>query len=261
MTTILDKIAEARLIRVEADRKIRPEGYLRDLAQKRGPTLDPLEILSQWPTNRRAVISEVKRRSPSKGDIAPGIDAGEVAAAYERGGAFAISCLVESDFFGGSIEDLQAVRKAVKIPVLYKDFVADPYQILEARAFGADMVLLIVALLGEKTGEYLSLAKESGLTPLVEVHDEEELKVALEAGSGLAGVNNRNLKTFEVDLAVGERLISMIPPDVYAVGESGIKDTADMDRLEHAGAKAFLIGETLVKSPDPAAALAKLVKR
>ncbi|TAL15892.1 indole-3-glycerol phosphate synthase TrpC [bacterium] len=258
---MLQKIAAARKIRVEEAKKRVSEAELRKIAASRPPALDALGLLGKFPAWKRAVIAEVKRRSPSKGEIAPGIDAGKVAASYERAGAFAISCLTEPDFFGGSLGDLDAVRGAVRIPVLYKDFVIDPYQFAEGRAHGADLVLLIVALLGEETEKYLELAHAAGLTALVEVHDEEELSTALKTSARLIGVNSRNLKTFKVDIEEGAKLISTIPKDRFAVAESGIKSVADMEMLESAGARAFLIGESVVKESDPERALRALVER
>jgi indole-3-glycerol phosphate synthase len=261
MSDILRKIAAARKLRVEDAKKKVSEAELQKIAAARAPALDVTGLLGEFPSSRRAVIAEVKRRSPSKGDIAPGIDAGRVAASYERAGAFAISCLTEPDFFGGSLGDLDAVRAAVRIPVLYKDFVVDPYQFAEARAHGADLVLLIVALLGEETQKHLELAHAAGLTALVEVHDEPELSIALESGARLIGVNSRNLKTFVVDIEAGAKLISEIPKDRFAVAESGIKSVGDMEMLESAGARAFLIGESVVKEADPERALRALVER
>jgi indole-3-glycerol phosphate synthase len=261
MSDILQKIAAARRLRVEEAKSKVPEAELVNIARRRAPALDVFSILGKWPRSKRAVIAEVKRKSPSKGDIAPGIDAWKVASSYERAGAFAISCLTEPDFFGGSLEDLDAVRAAVKIPVLYKDFVVDPYQFAEARAHGADLVLLIVALLGEETGKYLELARAAGLAALVEVHDGEELSTALKTSARLIGVNSRNLKTFKVDIGEGAKLIERIPGDRFAVAESGITSTLDMEMLERAGARAFLIGESVVKAKDPQKALRALVER
>jgi indole-3-glycerol phosphate synthase len=257
---ILSVIAASRLARVEEARRSVSEEALRARAATLPPARDVLGRLAAWSPATRAVIAEVKRRSPSKGPLAPGLDAGKLAAAYERAGAFAVSCLTEPDHFGGSLSDLDAVRAAVDLPVLYKDFVADPYMVWEARAHGADLVLLIAALLGKKTRRYLELAREAGLTALVEVHDEPELDLALDAGANLIGVNNRSLKTFRVDLAVGEKLLRSLPPGVPGVAESGIRGTDDMDRLAAAGARAFLIGETFVTAADPGAELRKLAE-
>lgn len=261
MIDILRKIAASRQKRVEEAKGRVPEAELRRLCEKIPPALDVLGRLASWPSGKRAVIAEVKRRSPSKGDIAPGIDAGVVAKGYERAGAFAISCLTEPDYFGGSLADLDSVRAAVKIPVLYKDFVTDPYQIHEARAHGADLALIIVALLGEDTKKYHDLMVGAGLTPLVEVHDEAELEIAVKSGARLIGVNNRNLKTFLIDLEEGKRLVSLIPKDRFAVAESGLKTVAEMDDFASAGAKTFLIGESIVAKPDPGAALRELVEK
>ncbi|PLX44942.1 MAG: indole-3-glycerol phosphate synthase TrpC [Deltaproteobacteria bacterium] len=261
MSTILDKIAASRMVRVREAKTSRPEALLKEKISSQSGALDVFGRLREFPGDKRPIIAEVKRKSPSKGDIAPTLNAAETASAYQRGGAFAISCLVEPDFFGGSLEDLASVRGAVDIPVLYKDFVVDPYQFLEARAFGADIVLLIVALLGDRTEEYHELAVQAGLTPLVEVHDEAELDIALRAGSRLVGVNNRNLKTFEVDLNVGASLLSGIGEGRYGVAESGIHSVRDMDFLAENGADAFLIGESLVSSGDPEGLLRTFVKR
>lgn len=259
-SNILDKIAESRRAGIEAEMKSIPLDALKAVCAARKPAIDSYARLSGWPHSTRAIISEIKRKSPSKGELAPGLNPALLAAAYEEGGAFAISCLVEPVFFGGGLADLDAVRGAVSIPVLYKDFIVDPYQLWQARAHGADLALLIAALLGPELADYLNEAERAGVTALVEVHDEEELRLAADAGASLIGVNNRNLKTFEVDLAVSERLIPMMPAGTLAVAESGIVTTGDMDRLAKAGARAFLIGETLVRSPDPCGELRKLAE-
>lgn len=260
-STILDEIAQKRALRIEAEKRALPLEAVKAAAKSRAPALDAARLLAEWDGGTRAIIAEFKRKSPSKGVLAPHIEPAPLAKAYEGAGAFAISCLVEPDYFGGGLADLDAVRSAVKIPVLYKDFIVDPYQLWQARARGADMALLIAALLGEKLGEYLAEAKQAGVTALVEIHDEAELRLAADAGARLIGVNNRNLKTFAVDLAVSERLIPQFPAGALAVAESGIATAADMERLERAGAKAFLIGETFVKAADPGAALAALAKK
>lgn len=259
--TILDRIAADRKKRVDEAKASVAEATLRVHCEKLEPARDVVGRLRDWLGDKRAIIAEVKRRSPSKGDLAPGLDAGKLAASYERAGALAISCLVEPDHFGGSLEDLRAVRAAATIPVLYKDFVVDPYQLWEARANGADMVLLIVALLGENAGNYLKAAHDIGLTCLVEVHEGPELEIALATGARLIGVNNRNLKTMEVDLANSEKMLPRFPAGVFGVGESGIKTPGDMDRLADAGARAFLIGESLVTASDPETELKTFVEK
>lgn len=210
--------------------------------------------------HRVNVIAECKRRSPSKGVLAPDYDAVRLARTYERGGAAAISVLTEPTFFDGDLAHLTAVREAVAVPVLRKDFVVDEYQLLEARAAGADAVLLIVAALDQATLARLhSQALDMGLAVLVEVHDDEEVRRAVEAGARLIGVNNRNLRTLQVDIHASHRLARLIPRDVVAVSESGLQSRADLDGLAAEGYRAFLIGERVMTDPDPAQAIAELV--
>ena len=222
--------------------------------------MGPYARLKQWPAGQRAVVAEIKRRSPSKGPLRPDLAPADLARSYAAAGALAISVLTEPDHFGGSLADLDAVRAAVDIPVLYKDFVVDPYQLWEARAHGADLVLLIAALLGDGTAEYVAAAREIGLEPLVEVHDGLELEIALRSGARFVGVNNRNLKTFHTDLAVSRELLPRIPNGIFGVAESGMRTAGELDDLARAGAAAFLIGEALVTAEDPGAALAALVR-
>ncbi len=199
-----------------------------------------------------SVIAEVKRSSPSKGDLATIADPKALADKYATGGAQVISVLTERRRFGGSLADLVAVRDAVEIPILRKDFMVDDYQVYEARAFGADVILLIVAALGDSQLQDLNeLAKELGLSVLVEVHNEDELERAFELNPLLLGVNARNLKTLEVDLAVCQRLIPMIPKNILAIAESGISSLKEVEQLVQAGARGVLVGETLVKSGNP----------
>ena len=203
-----------------------------------------------------SVISEVKRKSPSKGHLAEIPDPTVLAAAYARGGAGAISVLTEQRRFGGSLDDLRAVRRVVETPILRKDFVVEEYQLLEARAVGADLVLLMCsALVGDDLTRLYDYARELGLTPLVEVHDEEEAERAVALGAELIGVNARNLKTLEVDAAVFGRLAPLIPDDRVKVAESGIFSVADVQRYVDEGARAVLVGEALVRDGDPEAAV------
>ncbi len=261
MTTILDRIVTVRRRRVaEAQEKV-PLEFLWDRCGRGRRGEAPRDRLAAWPAGRRAVIAEVKRRSPSKGDLRPDLDPAALGRAYAEAGAFAISVLTEPDFFGGSLEDLRAVREAVEIPVLRKDFVVDPYQVWEARAWGADLVLLIAAVLGPRLGEFVDLCRIVGVEPLVEVHDEGELDLALVSGARFLGINNRNLATFEVSLDVTRRLLPRIPDDRVVVSESGLRSAADLDELEALGVRAFLIGEALVTAPDPGEALRRLVER
>jgi indole-3-glycerol phosphate synthase len=206
-----------------------------------------------------AIIAELKRRSPSKGEIRADFDPVTCARAYADGGAAALSVLTDERFFGGQLEYLEKVRAAVPLPLLRKDFVIDARQVDEARVAGADAVLLIAAALAPAELRALSArARALDLDALVEVHDEAELDVALEAGAALVGINNRDLRTFATDLAVTERLAPRIPRDVLVVAESGIFDPRDVARLARAGAHAFLVGESLMRQSDLASALRTL---
>jgi indole-3-glycerol phosphate synthase len=203
-----------------------------------------------------AVISEIKRRSPSRGALDPALDPAAVAADYESGGASCLSVLTDEAFFGGSPADLAAARAACTLPVLRKDFTVSPLDVCDARTMGADAVLLIVAALDDATLiELVALARSLGLAPLVEVHDEAELDRALAAGADLVGVNQRDLRTFEVDRARALRMGERMPVDVVAVAESGIRDASDVEQLAAAGYAAVLVGETLVRSADRTAAV------
>ncbi|MGV1009995.1 MAG: indole-3-glycerol phosphate synthase TrpC [Dermatophilaceae bacterium] len=216
----------------------------------RPPALDAEAALRAAPG--LAVIAEVKRASPSKGALAPIADPAGLAAEYAVGGAAAVSVLTESRHFAGSLADLAAVRERVSVPVLRKDFTVDPYQVLEARAYGADLVLLIVAALGQRDLLVLrELTERLGMTALVEVHDEDETRRALDAGSRVIGVNARNLKTLEVDRGVFARLRPQIPDDAVAVAESGVRQPADAREYADAGARAVLVGEALVRAGRP----------
>ena len=205
------------------------------------------------------VIAECKRRSPSKGVLRVDYDAASIAIGYARAGAAGISVLTEPSFFDGALSDLKAVRAAVATPVLRKDFIVNEFQIAEARACGADGVLLIVAALEpEQLRRLWRYAADLGLMPLVEVHSDAELPVALAAGADTIGVNSRNLKTLDVDTGLFERLIGGIPENVVAVAESGIRSAEDIQRLRTIGFDAFLIGERFMTDADPGASLAAL---
>lgn len=204
-------------------------------------------------------ICEVKKASPSKGVIAHDFPYLEIAKDYEKAGAAAISVLTEPEFFKGSNLILSEIRKIVKLPILRKDFIVDEYQIYESKLIGADAVLLICALLDiTAIAHYLAICKELGLSALVEVHNEKELESAIKAGARIIGVNNRNLKTFEVDLNTSIKLRSLVPKEILFVAESGIASYEDIAKLEQVGADAVLIGETLMKSPNKEAILAEL---
>lgn len=211
--------------------------------------------------DRFNVIAECKRRSPSRGVLRQEYDPAAIAGGYERAGAAAISVLTESAFFDGTLAHLAAARAATNLPILRKDFIVDRYQIFEARATGADAVLLIVAALSPSEVRSLhATAVEAGLDVLVEVHELFELPVALEAGASIVGVNSRNLRTLCVDPEVSGQLIELIPDDVVAVAESGLRTGEDLRRLRAAGYDAFLIGERLMATEDPGRALAEILK-
>lgn len=227
-----------------------PPEELRGLALAAAPALDALAAL-RAPQGVH-VIAEVKRASPSKGDLAAIPDAAELAATYALGGASVISVLTEGRRFGGSLQDLAAARDRVGVPLLRKDFVTTDYQVWEARAHGADLVLLIVAALDQARLEHLlGLVAELGMTALVEVHDAAEAERAVAAGAAVIGVNNRDLTTLEVDPGRFAALAPLLPPDVVLVAESGIGDATDVADAVRAGAHAVLVGEALVRSEEP----------
>ena len=210
--------------------------------------------------DRINVIAECKQRSPSKGTLAVTYDPVAIAQLYEQGGAAAISVLTEPTFFDGSLEHLASVRAAVPVPLLRKDFIVDEYQLLEARASGADAALLIVSALEQADLVRLQTAAwEMGLAALVEVHDDTELTRAIDSGARVIGVNNRNLRTLQVDVDASHRLAAKLPRDVIGVSESGLKSRADLEQLASAGYRAFLIGERFMTDADPAQALRDLI--
>lgn len=206
-------------------------------------------------------ISEVKRRSPSAGWIRESADAVDVARRYELGGASAISVLTDEPFFGGTMNDLVAVKAAVDLPILRKDFMVDPYQVVEARAFGADAILLIVAALPDATiAQLLAQAHDLSMDVLVETHDEEEIARALSVGASLIGINHRDLRTFAMDMDLAVRMRAKIPNDRILVAESGLKTSADVARMKAGGVDAVLVGEGLMRQQDPGQALKQLLE-
>jgi len=229
-------------------------------ARLAAPPLEPSRAFERALRGQRlAVIAEIKRRSPSAGVIASIPDPAPLARLYAAGGAAAVSVLTDPDHFGGSLADLDAVVRAVRLPVLRKDFLLDPLQLAEAAVAGATAALLIVAALGARTAEMLAACERLGLEALVEAHDEGEIEQALAAGARVVGVNSRNLRTFEVDLGVAARLRREIPPGVVAVAESGIRSPADARWMRDAGYDAVLVGGALVANVDPAGLVAGLV--
>lgn len=254
--TVLDEIIAGVVEDLEIRRARRPLEDLAIAVAGMPPALDPLPALL---APGLGVIAEVKRSSPSKGVLAAIVDPAALAREYEAGGATAISVLTERRRFGGSLEDLTVVRAAVSAPLLRKDFVVTPYQLWEGRAAGADLALLIVAALTqERLTEFLALADELGTTCLVETHTPDEVRRALDAGARLIGVNNRDLKTLEVDLSHFEEMAELISGSVVKVAESGILSVEDAVRMRSAGADAVLVGELLVRHGDPRAAVAAL---
>jgi indole-3-glycerol phosphate synthase len=258
--SVLASILARKRDEVAARRAALPDRELEAALADLPPTRDFAGALSPAAGPVR-IVAEVKRASPSLGAIQPGLDAVDQARRYAGAGAAAISVLTDGPGFGGSLDDLAAVRRAVATPLLRKDFVVDRYQLLEARLHGADAALLIVAALElDPLRRLHDDCTALGLAALVEVHDARELDLALAAGARLVGVNNRNLATFEVDLAASEALLPRLPPGVKGVAESGVKGPAEVARLRRAGASNFLVGEALVRATDPAALLAELAR-
>ena len=254
MSSILDKIFAAK-----REELARERGSLADICQVAADAPAPRDFVAALRARRPAIIGEVKRASPSKGDILPGLDPAKVARDYAQNGAACISVLTDR-YFKGTLEDLRAVRVAVELPLLRKDFMFDPYQVYEARAAGADCILLIAAMLSESAMRDLqALAHELKMAALVEVHDSVEFDTATKIGARLIGINNRDLHTFVTDVAVTERLLSEHRTDALIVSESGIDSPADIARLDRAGARAFLIGESLLRGGEPRAKLTELL--
>ncbi|MGJ0204780.1 indole-3-glycerol phosphate synthase TrpC [Leucobacter sp. gxy201] len=251
---MLDELLAGSLEDAQARRELRPYAQVEADALAKTPALDALAALS--PADHIKVIAEVKRASPSRGDLAEIAEPQALASQYEAGGASVVSVLTEQRRFKGSIADLEAVRKAVSIPVLRKDFIGDEYQVLEARAAGADLVLLIVAALPQdRLAQLYTMIRELGMTPLVEAHSDTEVARAVDLGAELVGVNARNLQTFELDRELFGRVADQIPAGVIRVAESAVLDVSDVERYREAGADAVLVGEALVTN-DPIATLA-----
>jgi indole-3-glycerol phosphate synthase len=255
--TYLDRILEAHRAAAAAD--TRSLDALVAQAREAPPVRGFAAALRAASADQLAVIAEIKRRSPSKGDLAPDLDPAALAQAYTHGGAACLSVLTDEEWFGGSADDLQAAREAVGAPVLRKDFTVDPRDVCDARLMGADAILLIVAALeDDELADLHGLALDVGLDVLVEVHDETELARALAAGAALIGVNQRDLVSFDVDTDRAVRVGSAMPEAVLRVAESGIRGAGDAARLAEAGFHAVLVGESLVMADDPAAAVTAL---
>ena len=252
----LDEITAKRRLQLEREKSGLPPEAAKRAAEAAPPARGFAAALKR---GHPAVIAEIKKASPSKGLIHPDFHPAEIARAYRRAGADAVSVLTEEAYFQGSRETLRQVRAAVDLPVLRKDFLFDPYQIYEARALGADAVLLVAALLpAEKLRGLRELAESLGMDCLMEAHNRKELEAVLTAGATLVGVNNRDLSTFEVDRNTTRELAKFVPRGCVLVSESGVSRPADIAGAKRAGARAVLVGEALMRSADPAAALREL---
>lgn len=252
MIDILKKIVATKKQEVENSIKSIPLKIIREKAEKKQKVRHFSAGFIKAKGKQAGIIAEIKRASPSRGWINKDMDAKARAVLYEKGGACAISVLTDHKYFKGKPEDLVMAREAVGLPVLRKDFVISSYQIYEARAMGADAVLLIAAILEERQlQDYLGLVHELGMEALVETHTFEELDTALRSGAKIVGINNRNLKTFETDITIAAKMAKEIGPDRTGISESGIKGRDDIETLMESGIYNFLIGETLVRAKDP----------
>lgn len=260
MSDILNRILARKAEEIEQRSRVRPLAEMRARALQQPPTRGFIEaIRRKHAASEAAVIAEVKKASPSKGLIRKDFNPAQIAASYEAGGAACLSVLTDVDFFQGSNLFLGEARAACSLPVLRKDFTIDPYQVYEARVIGADCILLIVAALEDgPMVEMANLAMELGMDVLVEVHDIDELERALQTDCELIGVNNRNLRSFEVSLDTTLALKDAVPRDRTLVTESGIATRADVTRMREAGVETFLIGESFMREPDPGSALRRL---
>jgi indole-3-glycerol phosphate synthase len=256
---ILDEILAVKRDEVTVLHQPATRDAIMTAAQRALPARDFASALRR-PDGRVAVVAEIKRRSPSKGDLAPDLDAATTARLYEAGGAAALSVLTDTSFFGGTIADLQVARETTALPALRKDFVIDEIQVFESRGVGADALLLIVAALPDDAllADLHALALEVGLSALVETHDEREVERAVAVGARIVGVNSRSLETFAEDLAVAERLASLLPAETVRVAESAVRTVDDARRMAEVGFDAVLVGEALVRSSDAAGLVASM---
>jgi indole-3-glycerol phosphate synthase len=260
---IFERILEAKRREVEEARALVSLGDVKAQVPDAPPPRDFAAALREGPLAHPRIIAEFKRRSPSGGELRPRANAVEITQQYMLAGAAALSVLTDVEFFGGSLVDLVAVRAGTRLPVLRKDFIIDPYMVWRSRAAGADAVLLIVTALEQRLLEDLAgLAGDLGMTALVEVHAEDELERALllSPRPSVVGINHRDLRTLQMDLSLCERLRPRLPPSIVCVAESGLKTSADVARMRHAGADAVLVGDTLLRAADPGLALRELLR-
>jgi indole-3-glycerol phosphate synthase len=256
---ILDEIIENKTSEVEISKTSLPLEQIQEQIKDALPSRNFFDAIN--PKGELKIISEVKHASPSKGVFREDFDPVQIAKSYSRGGASAISVLTDEKYFRGSLSFLKNIRAEVDTPLLRKDFIVDPYQVYEARLFGADAILLIVAALDQTSlSELLELTHSLQMNAIVEVHDENELDRALEADARIIGINNRDLRTFDVDLNVSINLSKKVPGDKIVIAESGISSIEDIDRLRGEGVHVFLIGETFMKAPDPGQKLKELIQ-
>jgi indole-3-glycerol phosphate synthase len=254
---MLDKIIAQKREEVEQRKKVATTTYLQERIAQQKP---PLDLALALKADHIRLIAEVKRASPSRGMLSPNLKPTKLARTYAEGGAAAISVLTEADYFMGRIEHLAAIREAVKLPLLRKDFVFDPYQVYESRAYGADALLLIAAILSQQQlKELVSLSRSLGLKCLVEVHNEGEVEKAVLSEAEIIGINNRDLNTFTVDIDTTYRLRPLIPQKRIVVSESGIKSQKDIEKLGTWGVNAILVGEALVTAGDVLAKMKELL--
>lgn len=253
----LQSFVEAAGERVATARRSVADGALEQRIAAQAPPRSLRSALTGGPV---AIVAEIKRASPSSGELNLGLNAGDLAAAYVRGGAAGVSVLTEPEGFRGSLEDLGAAAQA-GVPVLRKDFVVDPWQALESRAAGADAVLVIVRVVGDRLPEIVAAVESFGMEALVEVHDDDDLEVAARAGAELIGVNHRDLATFDIDPVRTAKLVPQMPEGATVVALSGVSRRAEVEELEAAGADAVLVGEALVTADDPAAKVRELLGR
>jgi len=255
---ILDEIIQNKKVDIEASKNSLPIELLKECIKDALPSRNFFNAIN--PNGQLKIISEVKHASPSKGIFREDFDPVQIAESYSKGGAAAISVLTDEKYFKGNLSYLKSIRENVETPLLRKDFIVDPYQVYEARYYGADALLLIVAALDQTAlKSLLELTHSLGMNAIVEVHDGEELERALDADARIIGINNRDLRTFNVDLKVSIDLSKKVPQDKIVIAESGISSIEDIDMLRGKGVHVFLIGETFMKAPDPGQKLSELI--